>query len=163
MISFKEKFIRPLFDNKDSENDSFVIGGKFYSYKDFHDYIEQIYDVIYQIEDTCIAIYTTDDIRTYASIVALWYSGKFYVPLNPNQPLERHNESIISVNTHYVLSSDGKYQSGIDGVETIDTGAFSHTDYIRKGSISITDTPDEELAYVLFTSGSTGKPKGIKP
>ena len=161
MITFKDTFIKPLFDNRDSECCSFVIGGKSYSYKDFHDYIEQLYEVVNSLEDSCVAIYTTDDIRTYASIIALWYSGKAYVPLNPNQPKDRHAESILSVNTHYVLSSDDTYQIDIDDISIINTGRFSHEGYNRKGIISIADVPDSELVYILFTSGSTGKPKGV--
>lgn len=161
MYSFKDNFIMPLYNRRNSDEESFVIGGNRYSYKDLHDYVEQIFGLVHMLKDSCIAIYATDDVRTYASIIALWYSGKAYVPLNPNQPKERHTESILSAETHYVLSSDSFYQTECAGVTVIDTKDFTHNGYVRKDAVDIADVPDSKLAYILFTSGSTGKPKGV--
>ena len=86
MVTFKDFFIHPLLKLRDSDNSAFYIGNELYSYKSLFDYVEQVYDVLGGCKDKVVGVYATDDIRTYASIVALWYWGKAYVPLNPNQP-----------------------------------------------------------------------------
>lgn len=132
-----------------------------YSYKSLFDYVEQVYDVLGGCKDKVVGVYATDDIRTYASIVALWYWGKAYVPLNPNQPQERHHESIVSAGAHLILSSDPNYQCNIEGVCVLDTSVISHNGYDSNNCLQAIDVDDQELAYILFTSGSTGKPKGV--
>lgn len=150
-----------LLNRKTSSAPAFVINCAEWSYESFYCIVEQIYQMIYKEEEKYFFLYATDDIRTYASIVALWFAGKAYVPLNPNQPKERHIEVIESVGTHYVLSSDNKYTVEIEGIHVLFTGELAATGYETKNLISITDIADSELAYILFTSGSTGKPKGV--
>lgn len=161
MSLFKDRFIQPLLSLRDSGREAFYIGGNSYSYRDFHRYVEQVYSRVLSIEDSCVAIYATDDIRTYASIIALWYCGKAYLPLNPNQPRERHKESLLSADVHYVLSPENTYQPGVEGVTIIDISSYSCEGWKNNVVLSIPEVSDGELAYILFTSGSTGKPKGV--
>ena len=162
MINFKGEFLEPVFGLKDSNAVAFCIADTCYSYKELFDYVEQVYGVIMNVQDNLVGLYATDDIRTYASILALWLQGKTYVPLNPNQPLERHADVISSVQTHTILSADGSYSSPVEGVNVIATDGFSHVGYLRRNDMTIADVPDDTLAYIIFTSGSTGKPKGVQ-
>ena len=161
MNTFLDTFIYPLDKWKDESKTAFVIGKETYSYKMLYDIVEQEYELIKHLDDACIGLYAVDDIRTYASILALWYCGKSYVPLNPNQPKDRHAESIQSAETHYILSADSSYACTIDGVRVIDTSVLAHEGYIRKNTLEIVPADDSALVYILFTSGSTGKPKGV--
>ena len=162
MISFKQRFIIPLWECKDSEYLAFHINGKDYSYSQLFDIVEQIYGVVSEVPENLIGLYATDDIRTYASILALWFCGKTYIPLNPSQPKERNIKVIESVKTRYILSSDDNYEIGVDGITTVMTSLFQTEGYQRKNSINIAEVDDSTLAYILFTSGSTGKPKGVQ-
>lgn len=162
MPSLISILLEPVFEYRDSASLAFTINDKEYSYAQLFDYVEQIYSEIEQIEDSLICLYATDDIRTYASILALWLIGKTYVPLNPNQPVERHVQVIESVHTHAILSADSLYSSPIEDVNVIKTNSFSHEGYIRKNIMQIAEVPDDKLAYIIFTSGSTGKPKGVQ-
>lgn len=162
MINFKGEFLEPVFGLKDSNAVAFCIADTCYSYKELFDYVEQVYGVIMNVQDNLVGLYATDDIRTYASILALWLQGKTYVPLNPNQPLERHADVISSVQTHTILSADGSYSSPVEGVNVIATDGFSHVGYLRRNDMAIADVHDDTLAYIIFTSGSTGKPKGVQ-
>ena len=118
MINFNEQFISPVFGLRDSDTIAFCIADKKYSYRQLFDYVEQIYCKIENADDNLIGLYATDDVRTYASILALWLQGKAYVPLNPNQPNDRHAEVIDSVHTHTILSADAKYVSLVKDVVT---------------------------------------------
>lgn len=159
MTQFEDKFIFNLLTHKGTDSISFHIGNKDYTYQQFLSLSAQIQEVLVAKEEKIIGLYATDDIRTYASIVALWFLGKAYVPLNPNQPVERHREVIGSVGAKYILSADAGYN--LDNSEIICTSEIA----IAENAFSeprINDCPDSDLAYILFTSGSTGKPKGVQ-
>lgn len=72
MTNFKEQFMVPVFGLRDSDTIAFCIADREYSYRQLFDYVEQIYGVISSADDNLIGLYATDDIRTYASILALW-------------------------------------------------------------------------------------------
>ena len=162
MTNFKEQFMVPVFGLRDSDTIAFCIADKEYNYRQLFDYVEQIYSEINSADDNLIGLYATDDIRTYASILALWLCGKTYVPLNPSQPKERHAEVINSVHTHTILSADANYTIPVEGVSIVSTSDFSHEAYERKDIMQIAEVCDDTLAYIIFTSGSTGKPKGVQ-
>lgn len=162
MVSFEEYFIAPVFDLKDSNTIAFCIADKIYTYKQLFDYVEQIYCEIESVENNLVGLYATDDIRTYASILALWLMGKTYVPLNPNQPKERHIEVMSSVHSLAILSADINYQTPVTGIKVFYTNEFTHENYVRKDIMKVSEVSDDTLAYIIFTSGSTGKPKGVQ-
>ena len=162
MHLFYNQFIDPLLNVKDSQALAFHIGKRDFSYSQFYDVVEQVYAKVINLPEDNICLYATDDIRTYASIIALWYAGKAYVPLNPNQPKERHVEVVASVGAHYILSADEEYGIGIEGINHIYTNSIVTDEYVRSDEMKVIDVPDSSLAYILFTSGSTGKPKGVQ-
>lgn len=158
---FFEAFLKPVFSKKDSNDVAFCIRNKMYSYSQLYDAVEQIWNVVKDLPEDLIGLYATDDIRTYASIIALWACGKTYIPLNPKQPKERHAEVIESVESHYILSADKKYNIDVECVNMVPTKKVLLDEYIRKENIEFFKVPESTLAYIIFTSGSTGKPKGV--
>ena len=86
---------------------AFYINGQYFTYLYFAQRIsvirEQVRDL--QSEEQVFALAIHDDIDTYASIFALWMEGKAYVPLHPNQPLERNLNIIEQVGLSNVLDS----------------------------------------------------------
>lgn len=142
------------------DRNAFCINEQNYTYRDFACYISGIHKDLLnrRFFSENIGLVVNDDIETYASIFALWLAGKSYVPLHPNQPLERCNDIISQISTDLVLDSSkvSRYPqelvlstcSSVGGIET--DLPFDN------------DVPDETLAYILFTSGSTGKPKGVQ-
>lgn len=162
MKTFYEAFLKPVLSKKNSSDLAFCIRDINFTYSQLYDAVEQIYTLIEPLDETLVGLYATDDLRTYASIIALWCCGKTYIPLNPRQPKERHVEVISSLKSHYILSSDKKYDIGLEGVSMLSTKDVLLTDYERKVSINIKDVTDDALAYIIFTSGSTGKPKGVQ-
>lgn len=161
MHLFYNQFIDPLLNVKDSQALAFHIGKRDFSYSQLYDVVEQVYAKVINLPEDNICLYATDDIRTYASIIALWYAGKAYVPLNPNQPKERHIEILESVGSHYILSADESYDIGQEGINLICTNKVVTDAYVRTNEMRLEDVHDNKLAYILFTSGSTGKPKGV--
>lgn len=139
------------------ERNAFCINETQYTYAELRDLIGKIRTQLRtsEIGNKRIGLVANDDLHTYATILAAWMEGMAYVPLHPQQPLERNLEVIKQAELHIVLDSGSDLI--FDSVTTIDSKACKalspKTDEIR--------TDDDALAYILFTSGSTGKPKGV--
>ena len=91
-----------------SDRNAFYINGIFYRYIDFAKSISAIRLAIEQStseSEKIIGIITNDDLETYASIIALWLSGKAYVPINPDNPIDRNNNIIQQAGIHTILDS----------------------------------------------------------
>lgn len=164
MSAFFEEILCPLTENirMFSERNAFYIGNTGYTYRQFSERVSAIRGFVRSVEEneTIWAIAIHDDLDTYAGIFALWMEGKAYVPLHPNQPLERNLGILEQVGLSYLLDSESKskFVGTKEGLTVVDTGLLDYAcDFIDDWK----ETDDEELAYILFTSGSTGIPKGV--
>lgn len=139
------------------EMNSFCINEKFHTYNSFAEHISSIRDALQnlQLNSKQIGLVVNDDIETYASIFAIWLEGYAYVPLHPNQPLERSMEIIIQAEVDLVVSSSDGFS--FPGINKIITNSLK----FDKLNLTLNYVNEDFLAYILFTSGSTGKPKGV--
>lgn len=148
---------------------AFFIRGQYHTYSAFESYIaaicQQISDETGSVEQY-YGIIAYDDLETYASIYALWYLGKAYVPLNPDNPQERNMEIIRQVGIRTLLTS---HPAAVEsrllgaGARIIDTSDAPVKECASPagGMTPLDDVSGDVDCYVLFTSGSTGKPKGV--
>lgn len=130
----------------------------FYSYKDLAKSISSIRQHIslhIPNGEKNIGLVANDDLETYASIIALWFEGKAYVPLNPNIPAERNKFIIFESGVKIILDSSGLFFGRLP--EAINTKELPPSE----SNLSPLPTASHELAYILFTSGTTGMPKGV--
>lgn len=156
---FNDNVLKKIIYNLDKYKDkeAFFIKEKFYTYEDLDISIRRIKKELENIPDVHIGLVANDDLETYASIIALWMEGKCYIPLHPNQPIERCLNIIEQVGTNYIL--DSSEVSRYKDQKTIGTKYLSAAENIE---LSLNNNiSDEALAYILFTSGSTGVPKGV--
>ncbi len=145
--------------NTYAERNAFCIQNKFYSYTDLLALTASIQTTI---NSRCpgeqnIGIVIKDDIETYASILAIFFSGKTYIPIHPTYPPERTDQIIEQAGIKFLLSKtdDTSYL----GATLIATGYSSDQ---KNSDIALASFPFEKTnAYILFTSGSTGVPKGV--
>ena len=156
---FSSYILNPLIQNicTHASRPALHINGTTYTYEQLGKCISAIRCLLRQQggTDRIAALAVHDDIETYASIFSLWMEGMAYVPLHPNQPLERNNSIISQVGTQLIL--DSAVNSPFNAVNTSMVKANSGQDWF--GDIVQVDI--DQLAYILFTSGSTGVPKGV--
>ena len=141
---------------EDTSRNAFCINGTFFTYQDLAEVVSKIRSVLCDVPAKHIGLVANDDLETYASILALWFEGKCYVPLHPAQPIERCNDIIDQVGIEMVL--DSSKETRYEGVKVTMTRQLSLIDEPMAAPCT---ADDSELAYILFTSGSTGRPKGV--
>jgi len=161
MTSFKSQILTPVRESiaNYSDRKAFYIDGTYYTYQQFAEHVSAIRCVVHtwQSDEKVVAIAIHDSIDTYASIFALWMEGKAYVPLHPNQPVERNKNIIAQVEAKHVLDSEMN-KAYADVCQVVYTATLEYTqDYLDNWA----EATDDDLAYILFTSGSTGVPKGV--
>lgn len=149
--------IQNSFDHN-NERPAFFINGCFYSYAIFDKTVSKIRQAICRstlASDLIIGLVANDDIETYAAIIALWFEGKAYVPLNPDTPTERNNIIINESGLSMVL--DSSLHPLFEEYHVIETKKLPDTVF----DMPYKNCTGDELAYLLFTSGTTGIPKGV--
>lgn len=140
-----------------SSRRAFMIHEVEYTYREFQAAISKIRGLIrHEInsDEKLVALLVHDDLETYASILALWFEGKGYLPLKPDTPTARN---------HYILNEAGvctmlnsRDSTDIENVNVLNTKNIScHVGELPR------EVGSENIAYLLFTSGSTGLPKGV--
>ena len=157
--NFSHHILAPFVRNICSHENhvALVIAGEQYTYRQLGVRISAIRKALERLdaENKVVALAVHDDIDTYASIFALWMEGMAYVPLHPNQPLERNQGIIKQVGATVVLDSSAHPLS--DAINTKTLQWEEPEPHIDEWALA----GDDELAYILFTSGSTGVPKGV--
>ncbi|MBT2273796.1 non-ribosomal peptide synthetase [Rhodococcus qingshengii] len=113
--------------------------------------------------DTLVGLAIRRSFDLLVAMYAVVKAGGGYLPIDPDQPVER-NEYVVSTAAPICVLTTERDGFDAEGVlvvriDTVDLSGCSDapvTDADRLGPLR-----GENTAYVIFTSGSTGKPKGV--
>lgn len=136
--------------------------GRNVSYRAFGKMIAGVQSVIAEENPRAVGILATRSLEAYTAVIASFFSGVRFVPLNPELPESRLKKIIRHGQVDLVLH-DGK-RTNIEAIasgSSYDIASVVHRD-------NLPDSPDlneklqtSDIAYQMFTSGSTGEPKGV--
>ena len=157
-------FLKHIADNftRFKDRRAFYIRERFYTYGQLESVCSSIAGIINKNisgRQSTVGVIGYDNLETYASVLALWFTGNIFVPLNPRNPEARNIEIIKQAGIKSILTSDG-----IAGNSLISENASiiitKNLERNPGGSLK-NEIGDNDILYLLFTSGSTGTPKGV--
>ena len=100
-----------------------------------------------------VAISLERSLEMLVSIVGILKSGAAYLPIDPNNPIERTNYILNDSKAKMVLTAGCQHEFIVKFHNVLNI----HGEY---GNLKTISRP-EDLAYVIYTSGTTGNPKGV--
>lgn len=146
---------------QNEEATAFCIEGIYYTYSQLHAHVQKIASLINdkRTSSDTIGIVTSNSIYTYAAILACWFTGKAYVPINSQLPIERNRKILDSADVAVLINCTGNEIAEFKGESVFDIKDIDEAE--NKFNLDTPQISDESLLYILFTSGSTGIPKGV--
>lgn len=113
-------------------------------------------------DEAPIVVYMNRSPEIITTLLGISKAGACYVPLDPEQPLNRIEMIINDINPAFIISESAlknnftKFnQNTIMVLDEISELYNEKTNNVNK-TVSI-----QQLAYIIHTSGSTGRPKGV--
>ncbi len=150
--------------DKYPDRNAFYIAGESYNYNDFAQIVSNIrhyLEINYKAKASLVGFLIYDDLETYCSAFGTLYAGMGFVPLNPDNPIDRNVSIIQQAGLKVILTSTDNLE--LQKLAEAEGFTLVNTKLLNKARINLTVPKfnEDEIAYILFTSGSTGTPKGV--
>ena len=150
--------------DKFPDRNAFYIAGESYNYNDFAQIVSNIrhyLEINYKAKASLVGFLIYDDLETYCSAFGTLYAGMGFVPLNPDNPIDRNVSIIQQAGLKVILTSTDNLE--LQKLAEAEGFTLVNTKFLNKAIINLTVPKfnEDEIAYILFTSGSTGTPKGV--
>jgi len=109
-----------------------------------------------------VGVFTENAIYTYASLLAIWGCGACYVPLNPENPVDRNLAIIGDAGITLLLYTEQEEKArALSRTSGGECRPVNNRVTLAPSKLEPIDQVPGDLCYLLFTSGTTGKPKGV--
>lgn len=108
-----------------------------------------------------IGIYCNRTTEAYLAVMAAFYLGKKFVPLNPKFPESKLEKIVALSGIDLILKAGSKMpEFSIPSLDIADT-FYDLIKLEKNESSEAIEIIETDFVYHLFTSGSTGDPKGV--
>ncbi|MEV6095201.1 amino acid adenylation domain-containing protein [Nocardia sp. NPDC051981] len=117
--------------------------------------------------ESLVALALRRSTELVVAMYAVLHAGAAYVPLDPDQPLDRIGHILDTARPRLLLTAErDEFDAGARDVVTVaveraEAAARSHSGAPITDAERVQPLRPEHTAYVIFTSGSTGRPKGV--
>ena len=146
--------------NRYAMRPALVLDDRTYTYQELFGLAGSICETLRNLKEDIIGITAENSMETYASILAVLFSGKTYVMLHPDYPAER-NCSIARQSGIGLLLYSGENGNMLPAdISARRVSLSSYRSTLHSGIVTY-DVDSDVPAYIIFTSGSTGEPKGV--
>ena len=141
---------------------------KFCTYRELNDRSIQLARYLLEFEQVKagdrIAVLMPRSEKLVETIFAIWKCGAAYVPVDPNDPLERIRTIVADSGSRLVISNSASPKlnatSANCAFRLVALNEIEPARLLRLENHPGCGPSPADLAYVIYTSGSTGKPKG---
>ncbi|OED49407.1 hypothetical protein AB838_06955 [Rhodobacteraceae bacterium (ex Bugula neritina AB1)] len=106
-----------------------------------------------------VGILATRSWEAYATVLACFFGGRSFVPLNPELPVDRLKKIVAQGQVGLVMHDKARHETA----QSLECPAHDVASLAPSQTpLQAQPRPDpSELVYQMFTSGSTGDPKGV--
>lgn len=161
----KDKGIVDLFEEqveKTPDNIAVVFENQSLTYRELNEKANSLAHHLLEhstTSDKIVGILLNRSLEMIISILAVLKSGKAYIPIDPDYPIDRILYMLEDSNCNLVLSVNELYKKLHLKTNFIDV--FSDIVYSNSTCNLNKKIDCNSLSYIIYTSGSTGKPKGV--
>jgi amino acid adenylation domain-containing protein len=111
--------------------------------------------------ESVVAVVMERSVELVIALLAISKAGAAYLPLDPDEPVERIEFMLADARPSLVLAT----ASGAAAVERLELALLRVTSEAAEDTVGAPDLAlpihAAQAAYVIYTSGSTGRPKGV--
>ena len=143
-----------------SDRPAVVSGRNDISYADLQNQIAALQNRI--AGKHAVGILSTRRLEAYVAVMACFFSGIRFVPMNPAMPRERL-AMIADAGGVELVTCDSSSTGQAEQLsrDEVDVSKLVSESDLQAGLIQRVEINPADFAYQMFTSGSTGAPKGV--
>lgn len=105
-----------------------------------------------------VGIFTNRDIHSIVWFIGTMYSHNFYVPIDPDLPIDKIQHIIDDAGFEIIIGNDENFKK----IKQLDyQKQYVTMDNLTESVFADTNINSSDPIYMVYTSGSTGKPKGV--